>query len=141
MKKKIVKYIIISIVVLIILIASFIVYKNLFASSESSRYEGIENYKLTNNEINSVKDKIKELENIKDIDIYIDSKIIKIVVKLKEDVNFEELKKKANESISGFDEENLTFYDVQFFVQSENKESEVYPQIGYKFKANKEFSW
>ena len=35
-----------------------------------------ESYKLTNDEINSVKDTIKELEQINNVDIYIDSKII-----------------------------------------------------------------
>jgi len=140
-KKKYIKYIIIFIVVLLIFITSFLIYKNLFAGTNSSRYENIENYKLTNNEINSVKDKINELEGVKKINIYTDSKIIKIVVKLNEDINFDDIKKIANECVSGFSEDNLTYYDVEFFVQSENKESETYPQIGYKFKTNSEFSW
>ena len=141
MKKKYIKYIIIFVVVLIICIISFFIYKNVFAGVENSRYEGIENYKLTNDEKNAVKDKINELEGIKKIDVYTDSKIIKIVVKLKEDIDFSDMKKIANESISMFSEDNLTYYDVQFFVESDNKESEIYPQIGYKFKANLEFSW
>ena len=78
---------------------------------------------------------------MKSVDVYIDSKIIKIVVKLESDIDFEKVKEKANESLSGFSEENLTYYDVEFFVQSSNKESETYPQIGYKFKTNTEFSW
>lgn len=141
MKKKMIKYIIIVSIVLLIIILSFIIYKNIFATSNSSRYEGIENYKLTNDEINAVKDIINELEQVKDVDVYIDSKIIKIVVSLNNDINFEEVKTKANESIKKIKEDNLTYYDVEFFVQSSNKESQTYPQIGYKFKTNSEFSW
>lgn len=141
MKKKYIKYIIILIVILLISIISFLIYKNLFVGSENLRYEGIENYKLTNDEKNAVKDKINELEEIKKIDVYTDSKIIKIVVKLKEDINFDDIKKVANESISKFSEDNLAYYDVQFFVESDNEESEIYPQIGYKFKTNSKFSW
>lgn len=141
MKKKYIKYIIIFVVIALISVICTLIYKNLFAGSVSLRYENIENYKLTNNEKNSVKDKINELEGIKDIDIYIDSKIIKIVVKLNEDIDFESVKNKANESLNEFNEENLTYYDVQFFIDSLNKESEIYPQIGYKFKNNSEFSW
>ena len=141
MNKKIVKYIIISVVVLLIIILSVLIYKNLFAQSNSTRYEGKENYKLTNNEINFVEDKIKEWDDVKSVDVYTNSKIIKIVVKLKNDIDFEKIKEQANESLSGFSEENLTYYDVEFFVQSSNKDSETYPQIGYKFKTNKEFSW
>lgn len=96
---------------------------------------------MTNDEKNSAKDKINELENVKDVDIYIDSKIIKIVVKLEEDIDFESIKTKANEVITSFSEENLSYYDLEFFVESSNEESEVYPQIGYKFKTNSEFAW
>ena len=40
----------------------------------------IENYKLTNNEINSVKSKINEIEEVKSVDVYANSKIIRIIV-------------------------------------------------------------
>jgi len=141
MKKKLIKYGIIATIIVLIFILLFFIYKNLFAGSNSSRYSNIENYKLTNDEINEVKDKINELEEIESVNVYTDSKIIKIVVKLSSDIDFESIKTKANESISGFSEENLSYYDVEFFVTSLTEESEVYPQIGYKFKTNSEFSW
>lgn len=141
MNKKTIKYIVIGVVSLLIIVLTVLIYKNLFAQSNGTRYEGKENYKLTNNEINFVEDKVNELEDVKSVDVYVDSRIIKIVVKLESDIDFEKVKEKANESLSGFSKENLTYYDVEFFVQSSNKESETYPQIGYKFKTNTEFSW
>ena len=141
MKKNMKKIILIAIVVIVIFVLSLLVYKNLFSSSNSSRYDGIENYELTADEINSAKDKLNELGSIEDIDIHINSKIIKIVVKLNEDIDFETFKSKANETISSFSEDNLSYYDVEIFVDSSNEESEIYPQIGYKFKTNSEFSW
>mgnify|MGYP003300286731 CR=1 FL=1 len=139
--KKYIKYIILLIIIMVIFVLGFFIYKNMFADSVNSRYKDIENYKLTNDEKNSAKDKINELENIKSVNIYIDSKIIKIVVKLEEDIDFEIIKSKANEVINSFSEENLSYFDLEFFVESSNKESEVYPQIGYKFKTNTEFAW
>jgi len=141
MKKNLIKYIILTIIVILIVVLGVLIYKNLFAGKESSRYKDIEKYELTNSEINIVKDKINELEGIKSVDIYTSSKIIKIVVKLNEDIDLDSIKNKANESISLFSEENLTYYDIEFFVTSKNEESEIYPQIGYKFKTNSEFSW
>ncbi|MBQ2947315.1 MAG: hypothetical protein IJE04_05710 [Bacilli bacterium] len=139
--KKYIKYIVLFVIIIVIFILGFFIYKNMFADSVNSRYKDIENYKLTNNEKNSVKDKINELENIKSVKVYKDSKIIKIVVKLEEDINFESIKTKANEAITSFSEENLSYYDLELFIESSNKESEVYPQIGYKFKTNSEFAW
>lgn len=141
MKKKTIKYVILAIIIILIFILSFFIYKNIFADGNTTRYKDIENYKLTNDEKNSAKDKINELEAIKNIDIYIDSKIIKIVVELENDIDFGIVQAKANEVISSFSEKNLSYYDLEFFVSSSNEESEIYPQIGYKFKSNLEFSW
>lgn len=140
-KKKLIKYSIIFIILVVIFLLLFFIYKNLFAPSNNTRYKDAENYKLTNNEINAVKDKINQVENIEKVNIYTDSKIIKIVVKLNDDADFENIKNVANESILSFDEDNLKYYDLEFFVESSNKDSEVYPQIGYKFKTNSEFTW
>lgn len=139
--KKYIKYIILLVIIIVIFILGFFIYKNLFADLDNSRYKDIETYKLTNDEKNSAKDKINELENVKSVKIYKDSKIIKIVVKLEEDIDFENIKTNANHVITSFSEKNLSYYDLEFFVESDNKESEVYPQIGYKFKANEEFAW
>ena len=141
MKKKLIKPIIIVVLVLIVLLFLILIYNNLFAESNSTRYDGIEKYELTNNEINAVKDKINEINEVSDIDIYINSKIIKIIVSLEQDVDFEKIKTISNESLIGFKEDNLSYYDVQIFIKSSNEESEIYPQIGYKFKADQEFSW
>lgn len=141
MNKKFLKYIIIFVVIVLICVFSFFIYKNLFSDSGNVRYKDIDKHKLTNNEINSVKDKIKEWEEIKKVDIYTDSKIIKIVVKLNNDIDFEKVKEKANGILTEFNEKNLEYYDIEFFVASATEESQVYPQIGYKFKNNLEFSW
>lgn len=140
-KNKVIKLIIIFLILAVACLSIFMIYKNLFASSNNTRYEGIEEYKLTNDEKNSVKDTLEQIENVEDIDIYINSKIIKIVVVLKEDVDFENIKSLSNQALANFSEENLSFYDVEIYVESMNEESEVYPKIGYKHKSNSEFSW
>lgn len=138
---KYIKYMILVVIILIISILCFFIYKNVFANTANSRYKEIEDYELTKEEKKSVKDKINELDNVKKVDVYINSKIIKIVVKLEEDIDFDNIKTKANEVISLFSEKNLSYYDLEFFIESSNEESEIYPQIGYKFKYSSEFAW
>jgi len=138
--KKYIKYIVTFVIILLIVVISFIIYKNLFAGSESSRYKDIENYKLTNSEINCVKDKINEIEGIKSIDVYTNKKnIIKTMVKLEQDIDFENFKKVSNETITCYSEENLSYYDLEIFLKSVNEETKN--KKGYKFKTNSEFSW
>lgn len=143
-KSKSIARIIILAIVLIIVCLLFLVFNMLFSSSSSKRLDGIENYELTNNEKNAVKDKISELENIESVDVYVlndKTKILRIFVKLSDDIDFKKLDEKCNEAITLFSKENLEFYDVEVFVESANKESEVYPQIGYKHKTNEKLSW
>lgn len=140
-KNKNIKYITILVIILIVVVSGFLVYKNLFGGTSSSRFDGIEDYKLSNDEINSAKEKINELENIKDVDIYTKSKIIRIFIQLQSDIDFDKVKEVSNQLISSFKEENLEYYDLEIFVGSLNEESEVYPKIGYKHKKSSEFVW
>ena len=139
--KKIIKYSIIALVVILVFVSLFMIYKNVFSKTQTSRYEGIENYKLTKEEKSSVKEVLNTIGNIDNIKIYTTSKIIKIFITLKEDVDFNTVKSVSNQSIEKFSKENLSYYDVEIFVESKNENSEVYPQIGYKYKLGNEFEW
>lgn len=139
MKKKYIKYIISAVVVILIGLFSILIYINLFAGKNDTRFKDKYKYTLSDKEINSIKEKVNELGSVDSVDVYINSKIIKILVKLNEDVKFDTVKAKANEVIPSISEENLSYYDVEFLV--DKQDSEIYPQIGYKFKANQEFSW
>lgn len=140
-KKRIIRYSIIAGAILVVILIGFMIYKNLFAGTNSSRYDGIENYNLTNEEKNNITERINELDNVKSVDVYITSKIIKILVKLSDDVDFAKVQDVSNQVLSDISEDNLSFYDVEIFFESENKDSDVYPKIGYKHKKNTEFSW
>lgn len=147
MKKVNVKVIAVVLVILMALAAigifGYIVYKNLFAGVESKRLEGVSEHPITNGEkeeVTSVFKGITELESI-DITTSKNSKIITIHITLKSDVNFEDVKNICNNAVTKFSEKNLEFYDVEVFIKSNNKESEVYPQIGYKQRLKTSFSW
>lgn len=135
------KLLIIILVLIIIAVLGIFIYKEIFEVGVSNRLEGIEKYNLTKKEIKSVKEKLNEIENIDSIDITTNYKIIKIFLVLKEDTDFEQVKEICNESVEEISEKNLSFYDLEVFVESKNKESEVYPKIGYKYKTNVEFVW
>lgn len=143
MKKKNTKFIIRCVVLILIIAFVFIIYSTLIAGHSSSRNKDISNYKISNNEINSAKDKIKEISEVKSIDIHTNnnSKIIKIVVVLEDDIAFDQIKNIANECLKNFSEENLSYYDFEFYVDTQKEESEIYPRIGYKDNLNSEFSW
>lgn len=139
--KKYYKWIILVVVIITIVVLSALICKNLFNNEVSNRLDGVEDHEITKNEINLVKETLDKIEVIENINISTNYKLIKIFIELKEDVELKDIDEIATESLSGFSEENLKFYDVEIFVECLNEESEIYPKIGYKHKSNSEFTW
>lgn len=139
--KKYYKLIIICLIVLIVVILSLFIYKNLFQQGKSNRLEGIENHQLTNKEIKNIEEKLYELDDVSNIDVYTNYKIIKVYLELNKDVDFDDVKEKSDELIEKISEKNLSFYDVEIFVDCLDEENETYPRIGYKYKTSTEFTW
>lgn len=139
--KKYYKWIILAVVLITVSVLLALIYKNLFNNETSDRLEGADNHKITKKEINLVKETLNEIEVIESIDISTNHKIIKIFIELKEDVDLEEIDEITTESLNGFSEENIKFYDVEVFVECLNEDSEIYPKIGYKHKSDSEFTW
>lgn len=127
-------------VVLLVIIALVLLYKIFFGASGSDRYEGIKSHKLSKTEISDVKKIVNELDNVKSVEVYTESKIIKIFVNLSDDVDFDKTKDIATKSISKIEKENIKFYDIEFFVDAK-KDSKIYPRIGYKHKSSENFVW
>ena len=138
--KKIIIGVAIGVIFLIVLLLFFI-YLNLFKNNSSSRFKNASKYVLSNNEINSVKQEISDLDKVKKVSVKTNNKIINIYVKLEEDIEFDELSTVLNNTINNFKDKNLKYYDIEVFIDSENKKSEIYPKIGYKHKTSQEFVW
>ena len=111
--KKYYKLIVLCLVVLIIIILSLFIYKNLFQQGQNNRLEGVENHQLTKKEKSE----------------------------LKENISFKDVKEKSNEVIEQISEKNLSFYDVEIFIECLDEDNEEYPKIGYKYKTSAEFTW
>lgn len=140
--KKYYKIILAVLIIIIFIVLSFLVFKSLFAESNNSdRLENIEKHKLTKNEISSTKEIFDEVENIKDIDIYTNNKIINIYIIFEKEIDFKEIKKVSNKVLDTFNEKNLKYYDIQIFLNCEEEECKEQQKIGYKHKSNSDFTW
>lgn len=139
--KKYYKIIIAVLIVVVISILSFLIYINLFKENDSNRLENIDEHKLTKKEISKAKETFEELEQLKGIKVYTNNKIIKIYITLEEEVKLDEIDKLSKEVIDDFKEKNIKYYDIEIFVECLDKESKIYPKIGYKHKTNSEFKW
>jgi len=104
-----------------------------------NRLEGIEKVIITDTKKNEVVDFIKEDENVTDASITIQGKIINISIKSGNKKNtIDKMKEKGIEIIKKFSDDEIAFYDFQFFIKNEEAN---YNLIGYKNKKKDDISW
>jgi len=104
-----------------------------------NRLEGIEKVIITDTKKNEVVDFIKEDENVTYASITIQGKIINISIKSGNKKNtIDKMKEKGIEIIKKFSDDEIAFYDFQFFIKNEEAN---YNLIGYKNKKKDDISW
>lgn len=126
--------IVLIIVAIIIALRSFL-YPDDLKSIYGNRLNDIEQYAISNAELNEITEKSKEIENIKDLSIDVKGKIVNIMLEVEEESKVEDIKKSMESTLKNFDDELIEYYDFQFFLTNENLEFII---IGYKNKNNEE---
>lgn len=104
-----------------------------------NRLNGIKDVLITDKRKDEVISFIKEDENILDVSIKIQGKIINISIKSSNEKNtIDVMKEKVADVISKFSKEEVSYYDFQVFIKNEDAN---YNLIGYKNKNKEEISW
>ena len=105
------------------------------------RTEEAVNYVIDDKEIAEIKGKIKEDEDVISVDFAIDGRIIKLAVYVKDDVTVKEARTKGESYLEYFDEDDLTYYSINFEFKKEDKSLNDFPIEGYKHYSNIKISW
>lgn len=130
-------------VILIFLISVVVIFKAFFPSGNAygNRLKGIDKVKFSNKEVATLEKKIKDRSKIKKVSIDIKGRLINILITVEEDTDLDDLKDYSKEKLELFDEDELKFYDIQFYILNEKEDAKGYPAIGYKHKSSDEIKW
>jgi len=137
----------IGIIVLIVMVLAALAVKNLVFPNDSlslygNRLEGIEDVQISDKRFKELTDKLKGNDKVVSVSHDISGRIINFIIDVKKDTDLITAKSLGDEIIKAFNEKELAFYDLQLFLTcSEDKESELYPTIGYKHKTSVSFKW
>lgn len=135
------KNIIIALVVFFILILLCVQVKNILFPNDGLAVYGsrLENkVELSKN----IDKKIKELlpEGVKTVKVRTAGRILNITITLNDDVARDTAKEYAKKAIDAFTEEEIGYYDLQFFLVKDI-EAEQFPIIGYKIPSSEKITW
>jgi len=131
-----------GVIILMIVIFSLMVFP-LYSSRSGSKYgnrlDGIKEVEIKNKTKKEIEEIFKNNDNVKKITISLKGKIYNIVVTLNDGVNPSDFTDTCNEALGKFDEDQIKYYDIQFFVTSKLEETKSI--IGYKNKNSEYISW
>ena len=150
-------------IIIIFAVAGFFVLKAFFPSGNEygNRLKGIEKVSFSDKEITKLEKEIKDRDKIKKVSMNIKGRLINIMITVEEDADIDDMKDHCKEKLELFDEEELSYYDIQFYLvkeeskkeeskdkedskdkeESKDKEDEDYPSIGYKHKTSTKIKW
>ena len=142
----ILKYRIILVLIIIVVFCSLIavaakqfLYPDDKRAVYGGRLDGIENVEITDERINQFVNKIKADDTIDEASVSIKGRIINITLKSNNEKNtMDKIKEKADNILKEFSDEEIAFYDFQFFIKNEEAN---YIMIGYKNKIRENISW
>ena len=108
------------IIIMTVVFFSFFVGGN---NEYGNRLKGIEKVELTKKDKTELITSIEENEVVSSASVRTQGKIIYINIKYKAGTKLDKAKEVANSSLKSIDEDQLKFYDVGYFLTSEDEES------------------
>ena len=135
---------IIVIIVFIIIFLSVIKMIDFFIPNSGTpvygnRLDGI--VEISDEELEEIKNKIKEDETVTDVSTTISGKILNIKITVKDSASVSASKKIGNNALKNIKEEILTQYDIQVYLIKTSKEENNFPIIGYKKNTLESLTW
>ena len=139
-RKKLIVAFILLFVFGVFIYSGYRLYKYLTPDTKDSVYgdrcELTDGIDITKEREAGIKEAVEAYEGMKLSDIDIKCNLIDLIVEVDDATKVETVKEMANSLLNVFSEEELKYYDIQLWIDSNNDESEVYPIIGTRHKTN-----
>lgn len=119
---------IILILAIILTIILIVIFVQLLLGGSSNKYgnrlDGIEEVKISNDTYDGIKEEVMATNLAEDISIRLQGKIIYTTIVLKGDTSLDKAKELASNTLDNYLDEELKFYDFEYFLKWEGEESD-----------------
>lgn len=130
-------------IIFIFLIVVLIGVKAFFPSGNAygDRLKGIDKVSFSDKEIQKLEKEISSRDKIKKVSIDIKGRLINIILTVEKDADLGDMKDHCKDKLELFDEDELKYYDIQFYIINVSDKEEHFPAIGYKHKTSESIEW
>ncbi len=142
-KNKVKLLLAVVIVLAVTLVISMIVFftDNSSKPGYGNRLDGIKEVEISKSEQEEMKTKLEKETNVSSVSSNIQGKIVNVIIKVKTGVKVNDAKKLTSKVTDCYGKDQVSFYDFQVFIESEDSKNTSYPIIGYKKASSDEFSF
>ncbi len=132
-KKKVMIGIVIFTLILLLSMMWLFILPSFNGNKYGNRLKDESKHKVSSKVISKIKDKAKENDSVIKISYHKEGRVLNFTINVDSNFGTNQAKEFANNILSEISEENQKYYDIQFFIDSD-EDSEQYPLIGYKSK-------
>lgn len=131
-------------VILLIIVMFFLMIFPLYSTKSGSFYgnrlDGIKSVAIKDSINDEIESYFKDSDKVEKVKTNLKGRLYNIVLYAKEGIDINEIINMTPESLSNFDQEQLEYYDFQFFINSTAGE-ETKSVVGYKNKYSENIVW
>lgn len=130
-------------IIVVLLLVLFLLMKAFFPSGNpyGNRLDGIEKVPFSKKDIEKLEDKMDDNSSVKKASVNLEGRLFNIILTTKKDAKLDDMKDYCVKLLELYSEEELKYYDIQFYLVNEDKKAESYPAIGYHNKKATKISW
>ncbi len=105
------------------------------------RLKDINKYKIDTNVYDKIDEEYKANSSVLDITHRLQGKVINYTITVDDKVSVKDAKALGDKVITYFDEETLSYYSIQIYVNKKDEKLNNFPIVGYKDPLSKTVSW
>ena len=130
-------------IIVVLLLVLFLLMKAFFPSGNpyGNRLDGIEKVPFSKKDIEKLEDKMDDNSSVKKASVNLEGRLFNIILTTKKGTKLDDMKDYCVKLLELYSEEELKYYDIQFYIVNEDKKAESYPAIGYHNKKATKISW
>ena len=106
-----------------------------------NRLNDIDKVEISSSISKKLENELSKEENVNKTTYVLKGRLINVLISLKDETELDKAKEIGNKVLTYFSEEELSYYDIQVLIESDNDKSEKYPIIGYKHKTREAINW
>ena len=130
-------------IIVVLLLVLFLLMKAFFPSGNpyGNRLDGIEKVPFSKKDIEKLEDKMDDNSSVKKASVNLEGRLFNIILTTKKGTKLDDMKDYCVKLLELYSEEELKYYDIQFYIVNDDKKAESYPAIGYHNKKATKISW